>query len=246
MRSKPCWSDKLPLEMLYGWIVATAIALGLLLVSECSPTPAHADQGLYVHGSLGATRFQPTVSDGTWRQDGLNRGRETFDTRAFSWRAGLGYNFTEHIGLEAGYFHAGTVRDDLRFVFDRDYAAKAGQCLDNCTNPMRLKVADTYQGLDLAAVYRWHPSEHWSPFVKAGGAILWHRLQADSIGDPDRNQAFYGRIPAALLGSGLCYQMFCAEASYYMGIGGENCHSPCGYPVAKEFLLTTFGVKVPL
>lgn len=86
------------------------------------------------------------------------------------------------------------------------------------------------------------------PSVRLGAALMFHHLQAISPQVSMLNPVIdlHGRIPMTLLGAGLCYKQVCADTTYYHGLGGPNCLTPCGLPISKEMLVTLFTVKIPL
>jgi len=241
MRLHNCRSDSLGLEILHGWIMAGVLAIGLLSVSECTVQPVHAE--FYVDVAGGITTFIPTIEDGTWWQQGLPH---KFDTTAFAWRAGVGYRFNARWSVQANYVNLGTVRINAAVVPDGAYDNVAHKCLQFCDQPLPTKTSDAMQGFEVSATRTWQVGPV-SPFLRGGAALMFHRLTLTSEDQDSPNQLkYYGRIPMVLVGGGLCWKQICLDETYYHGLGGQNCLTPCGLPVAKEALVSLISFKIPL
>lgn len=222
--------------MTYPRAVLLIWTAALLLACLLAYDIAHAE-GWYVEGGLGMTNFQRTVEDGTWWQEGLPHSWDTHDT---AWKLCGGYQF-ERWALSGCYVSAGVIKNVAGFVGDEDYDPKNHVCLRNCNKLSWLEGSDAIRLYELAGTYRWHWGEAWSPFAKVGGALMTHRLTIANGGVP--SQQYYGRIPSTALGAGLCYKLACVESTYYHGLGGMNCYTPCGFPLSKELFVTLFTLK---
>lgn len=232
----------LSLEMWYGWIAALLIAAGLLMASECSPTPAHADTGLYLDLAGGVSNYFITATDGDFYQRGLPH---RVDLSSVAYRALLGYRINERWSIQGGYVNLGHLKQGARFVDDADYDPKAHRCLAKCEG-IPFKMTDAYKGWE-ASVTRTFPFEDWSLFLRGGGARIQHTfsiIRMDVASFHENRGVFY----AALMGAGACYKIVCAETAYYHGLGGSNgfMGQDQGWPLSKELLVSLVSVKVPL
>lgn len=242
MRHKPCWSDSLGLEILYGWALALIVAVWIFMLSECAVTPAHAE--LYLDLTGGYTNFLLTAPDGDYIQKDLPH---TLDLSSAAYRVGLGWRFNERWSVQGGYVNLGTITQSARFVADADYDAKAGKCLNNCANAAPYRMTDAYHGGELTLTRTFHPAKDWGLDLKAGGALMLHRFTINkNAGTNDETHRNYGRIPMTVAGVGLSYKWAYVEMDYYHGIGGSNCTTPCDWPLSNEMLVTWAGIKVPL
>lgn len=227
------------------WLMQVLTVM-VMLMQTCTSTPVMA--GMYIDIAGGFTQFIPTWQDGDFHQDGLPH---QYDSQAAAWRAGLGYRFNERWSVQAHYLNFGTTRVFAEFVNDRDYDPKAHQCLRKCNETGQLTASDAVQGFDVSASHHWQVGE-MSPFLRVGGALLFHRFSIENYNGTFA-QKHYGRIPATLIGGGVCYKVLCAETTFYAGIGGPNsgCVAPsdqssCGYPISKQLIMSLISLKIPL
>ena len=218
----------------------------MLLMQTCTTKPAIAD--VYLDLAGGFTQFIPTWQDGDFHQDGLPH---RYDSQAFAWRAGIGYRLNERWSVQAHYLNFGTTRVFVEFVDDRDYDPKVHQCLRNCQRTGQLTASDAVQGGEVSVSHHW-PFDAWAPFVRLGGALLFHRFSIENYNGTFA-QKHYGRIPTALIGGGVCYKVLCAETTYYAGFGSPNggCvaqseESGCGYPISKQLIMSLISLRIPL
>lgn len=241
MRHKSSWTDCFPLEIYWTWILAGLIAGGLVLVSECSPTPAHA--GFYLDAAGGLTHFLITANDGDYVQRGLPH---QFDVRSLAYRVGLGYRVNEQWAIQAGYVNLGTLNQTAQFVADEDYRHKANWCIRNCQTAPTHKITDAYHGGELTVTRSWIMKDYGF-FLKGGGAYLMHRFTIVRINDGGLGQ-HYGQFPAVVAGIGASYKWAYVEMDYYHGLGGSNgfLGHDQGWPLSKEILVTWFGVQIPI
>lgn len=242
MRSKPCWTESLMLEIASVYLTVAVVVIVLLLLVTCAEQEAHAE--LYFDFGAGASFFSRTIEDGTWWQQDLPHSND-FTELAF--RAGVGYQFQNGWSLQASYLHLGTAKIATRgVVMDEHYDPKAHQCLSKCSEPERIAffTKDRYEGAELAVTYTWQ-RDGLSPFIRGGAALLFHHLQA-RITDSGYVLDMHGRIPMALLGGGVSYGPFSFDTTWYRGFGGMNCLTPCGLPISQEFLLSIISIKIPL
>ena len=234
----------LKLELLYGWLLAIAVAIGLLLVSECATQPAHA--GLYLDAAGGVTQFFITATDGDYLQKGLPH---TLDTRSLAYRVGLGWSFNERWAIRASYLNLGSVKQSANFVADADYNAKTGRCTANCANAAPYVMSDNYRGLEAIVTHSWRLSELWSVQLSGGGAYLDHRFTINKqAGTNDESHRNRGQFAAAVLGGGACWKIVCGEMSYYHGLGGSNgfMGQDQGWPLSKELLVSWLSIQLPI
>lgn len=235
MRPKPCWSDSLGLEIIIGWIAAAIVATGLVLLSECAVTPAHA--GWLLEGTLGASFLNQTAPDGRWRQEAFG---SAYDGLTFSYGGNLSYRFEAPYSIQAGLLTVGTNRTESKFVWDHCYDDKSHTV--HCGDVMHLKTADTYRLYHLSASRYFKMGDHWEVPVSLGVALATHRLRAD-VEDMNIPQVRYGRIPMWSIGSGLCWQqMLCWDTTLYQAIGGQNYHDE----TSQQIITSLFTVKIPL
>lgn len=240
MRPKPCWSDSLGLEILYGYALALIVAVGIFMLVECQPQSAHA--GAYLDVAGGYTKFLLTAPDGDYVQKDLPH---SLDLSSMAYKVGLGWRFNERWSIQGSYVNFGTLKQDAKFVDDRDYDPKAGKCLANCAAAIPNKMTDAYHGGELTITRTFHVNEDWSVGLKAGGALLMHRFTIMRM-DTGTTHENYGRFPATIAGVQAGYKWAYIEMDYYHGIGPANCFNGCGWPLSKEMLMTWFGVKIPL
>ena len=243
MRFKPCWSDSLGLEILYGWLLAFAVAVGLLLVSECTTQPAHA--GAYLDVAGGVTQFLITAPDGDYLQRSLPH---SLDTLSMAYRVGAGWSFNERWSIQGGYVNFGTITQSAIFVGDENYNAKTSQCTNGCPGRKNYRITDAYHGGELTLTRSFKIDDSWAWHLKGGGAYLMHRF---TLNTEDGSGAFlqhYGQFPATVIGAGGCFKVICLELDYYHGLGGSNgfMGQDQGWPLSKEFLVSFLSFKLPL
>ena len=243
MRSKPCWSDSLGLEILYGWLLAFAVAIGLLLVSECTTQPAHA--GLYLEAAGGFTNFLITAPDGDYLQRSLPH---SLDTRSLAYRVGLGWSFNERWSVQGGYVNMGQITQSAIFVGDENYNAKTSQCTNGCPGRKNYRMTDAYHGGELTLTRTFHLDDAWAWHLKGGGAYLMHRFTLHQENGSHTFIQHYGQFPAVMMGAGGSYGPLYLELDYYHGLGGSNgfMGQDQGWPLSKEMLVGWFGVRFPL
>lgn len=201
-------------------------------------------EGLYVTGGIGVTSFIRTIDDGTWIQEGLEH---NFHSQNIGWRAGAGYRFNPAWSVQVHYVNLGTVRLETMAVSDEQYDQQAHRCLSKCETAIPFHTHDLMEGVEVSA------SRHWQigplePFLRAGGAALYHRLTAQVNGRTlygQEGRAFNGWIPTALVGGGLCMGWVCGETTYYHGFGGGTNWS-AGLPISTQAVQTLLTVNVPV
>lgn len=225
------------------------LALALTLVASCQAMPAHAG-ALYLDIGAGGSFFQRTVEDGTWCQQATGSGC-TFNLKDFAWRAAVGYDFSPEWGLQFTVSSLGTPRLFSQFVDDSEYDPHRHACTGpTCANPHQLWTHDDMRAYDVRVI-RTFPSGNWKPRLFIGPALLTHRLTVNSQhndGSVKVAHQHYGRIPALVLGAGLCYGerwQLCGDAAYFLGIGGSNGFSGYQYewPIAKDVPTFTASLK---
>lgn len=224
--------------IILGLGVIVGLAIGLILCGT-----GHAGE-FYLSGSMGVTSFIRTVDDGTWIQRGLTH---NFHSQNVGWRTGAGYRINPAWSVQAHYINLGTVRIETMAVGDESYDPKANRCLSHCDKAIPFHTHDLMEGAEISV------SRHWQvgpidPFLRAGGAAIYHRLTAQygnvSMVGYD-GKAFNGWIPTALVGGGLCYRWVCGETTYYYGFGGGTDWS-AGLPISKQSVQTLLTVNIPL
>jgi hypothetical protein len=227
----------------HGATALVALDLWLLLVAigGISVLLAHTSQAgeFYLDAGGGLTQFRRTIEDGTWIQDGLPHNTQT---RTFGWRTGAGYRISPEWSVQAHYINLGTVAIDAQTTAsEADYDRVAHRCTQNCSPTFGFHTHDLMEGGELSV------SRHFSigpvaPFVRVGGAALYHRLTASFGGT---TLTMHGWIPTALVGGGLCYGWVCADTTYYRGMGGPTDWSQ-GLPIAKQAFVSLINLTVPL
>ena len=238
---------RIPFDLLYGWILAAIIVLGLLLTMECTAKPAHAETGLYIDLAGGVSNFFVTATDGDYRQDGV--GPRSFKLTDVAYRALLGYRINDRWSVQGGYINFGKLKQDARFVDDAHYDPHASQCLANCAGTGPYKMTDYYRGWE-ASVTRTFPFESVAPFLRLGAARIKHAFSITRLDVASFHQN-EGVFYSVLMGAGLCSQttlQVCAEATYYHGVGGSNgfMGNQEGWPLSKEMLVSLVSLKVNL
>ena len=243
MRPKPCWSDSLGLEILAGWVVAAIVAVGLLLLSECSVRPAHAEAYLDLAG--GPTQFLITAPDGDYLQKSLPH---SLDTRSLAYKVGAGWRFNKRWSIQTGYLNLGTVNQSAIFVSDENYLAKGGHCINGCPGRANYRITDAYHGGELTITRTFQVSEAMAWHLKGGGAYLMHRFTITKEDGSGQVNQHYGQFPAVIAGVGISYKWAYLETDYYHGLGGSNgfMGHDQGWPLSKEMLVMWFGVRIPL
>ena len=220
------------------------IALLLLLALAClSPVHANAEDGFYVTGEIGQSRFSLTTPDGTWRQEGFGYHATK---QSLAWSAGVGYGW-EHWAVELGYLDFGRVSSGGYATGDADYnpttkAVRPGAAESqfNATDATQAGVFKVKRSFDVWGL---------SPFLEAGGFVGLHHLNfwtrnscgvVQNVGGP----TFQGLVAGPMVGGGICYSMgyasVCGQVEYYRAI------SQSGFPISTEIILPTAGVQIPL
>ena len=223
------------------WLAGFFTGLLLCFVATCTTKPAMAETGLYLDLAGGATQFMVTAQDGDYRQEGLPH---TFDLTSAAYRVGLGWTFNEQWSIQAAYINLGTLKQSAVFVSDEHYDRHTTHCLNGCPNQAHHTITDAYQGGELT-VTRTFAFDSFDLFLKGGGALLLHRFTIHRLYDGTFLE-HYGRFPATVVGAGGCYGAVCLETTYYHGIGGSNCLTPCGWPLSKEMFVSLLSVKLPI
>ena len=243
MRPRPCWSDSLGLEILYGWLLAFAVAIGLLLVSECTTQPAHA--GAYLDVAGGFTQFLITAPDGDYLQRTLPH---SLDTRSLAYKVGLGWRFNERYSLSLAYLNLGTINQSAIFVPDENWDPKTGTCLNGCTRRKNYRMTDAYHGGELTVTRTFKLDEVWAWHLKGGGAYLMHRFTMNTEDGSGASLQHYGQFPAVIAGAGASWKALYVSMDYYHGLGGSNgfMGQDQGWPLSKEMLVAWAGIKIPL
>lgn len=127
------------------------------------------------------------------------------------------------------------------------YDPKAHRCLSNCDSAAPFHTHDLMEGAELS-ISRHFQVGPIEPFVRVGGAAVYHRLTAQFGGITLLGQdgkAFNGWIPTILAGGGICYSWVCGETTYYYGLGGPTDWS-AGLPISKQSVQTLLTVNVPI
>ena len=216
-----------------GWLL-----IGLLLLA----TPAWAEPFLDL--GLGATKFFPTVPEGSWWQEPFPH---SFGTTDFAWRAGLGWRFNEHWSVAGSYIDMGAATSRELQVLDIEHNFATRSCIANCTRPFDVRVRSPLHGPELSVKYTW-PFAILSPFVRVGGAWVHNKTTWSVLNNtPDRDTGPGGTLEQSFLmalgGVGVCYRWVCAEATYYEGrhFGADN-----GFTIATNALVSMMSLNVPL
>lgn len=227
-----------PHAILTTWLLAFVLA-----VFTCQAMPSQAGE-LYLDVAGGYTHFLLTTPDGDYLQKDLPH---SLDLKDVAYKVGLGYRLNERWSIQGGYINLGTIKQDARFVDDKDYSAKTGKCTANCSAAVPNKMTDAYQGGELTASYTFHPAKDYGISLKAGGAYLMHRFTITRY-DVGASHQNYGQFPATVAGLGVSYKWAYLETTYYHGLGGSNgfMGQDQDWPLSKEMLVTWAGVKIPL
>ena len=234
--------------MTYPRAVLTAWLLAALLTCALAYDMAHAGE-LSLEGGLGLSYFTPTIMDGTWANWGLDH---TWKRDSLAYKVGLSYAFSPKWAVSVAYLNMGQTGVDARTTLDdNDYDPMNHVCLKRCHSLGAFKVRDRMQGGELT-VTRSFPHGNWIPFVKVGAAVMVHNVQVVMIDNANIvPQQFHGNIPMTVLGGGIEYKPWhvALDTSWYHGLGGDDSGcigGPCGWPISKQVLVTTFGFRFPL
>src|SRR3990167_7800380 len=158
------WHDTVVLDLLAGYGAFIVLAIAMLTLSECVLPPAHAGQWA-VEGGVGAAFFQPTVYDGTWRQDGVQP--PNFRLMDQAWSIGLSYRINQRWSIQGHRFDWGAAAVKSRFASDEDYYG--GNC-PACPTAS-YKVVDRMWGYDLTMSRYWPLTDTVEGYLKGGGAV---------------------------------------------------------------------------
>ena len=226
------------------WAVSLFVIGLAVALDTCTTKPAHAE--LYLDAAGGISQFFITAADGDYLQKGLPH---SLDTSSLAYRVGLGWSFNKRWAVRASYLNLGSVKQSANFVADADYNAKQGRCTANCANAAPYVMSDNYKGLEAIVTRSFALSGKWSLQASLGGAYLDHRFTINkNAGTNDESHRNKGQFIATVLSGGACYAVFCAEASYYHGLGGSNgfMGQDQGWPLSKEIVVSWLNVKIPL
>ena len=245
MRPKAPWTDNVMLEIVAGYVSFLLVAAFVFLLFSCTE-PASAQ--LYIDAAAGLSMFAPssggtTLEDGTWWQRGMNH---SIQSTAPVWRVGVGWQFNDQWSIQAHFIRTNTSLTS-EFVPDANYDHKRHVCVSGCDQRQALRATDKMQGVDLS-VTRSFQVGPVQPFVKVGAAIFEHQFTVNVLNSA-WSERWYGKIPMGLVGAGLCWDWLCAESTYYRGANGMNggcLGNTCGWPIAKELLISLVSIKLPL
>ena len=207
------------------------IVLAVLLSEPCYA-------GVYLEGGVGIAYLQRTVYDGTWYQQQFPH---SFDLKEHAWRVVLGYNITPQWAIQAGVVSLGAAKVTAEYVADEDYDQIKHVCTANCNTRQTLIASDSLRVYEVT-IKRMFQYGDWTPYLRAGPALMTHRLTVNVQNSPAAAYQTYGRIPTVVAAGGLCYGMICGEVAYYRGLGGMDCLTPCRWPIAKEAILPSVSI----
>lgn len=202
----------------------------VLLILLCA-LPASAEDGLYVYGLAGQSRFGLTTPDGTWRQEGLGYHATR---QAVAWGAGLGYGWS-HVAIEAGYLDFGKPASGGYAVSDADYYPST-KSYNHQAQAVYFTAKDTMQAGQVKAKF-FTDFYGFTPFITGG---LWGGPHQVDVAINAQHIAFHGFLIGVSGGGGLCYKYVCGQVDYYKGI------SQTGYPISTEIVMPSVQVKIPL
>ncbi len=192
----------------------------------------------YAVAGIGPSFMASTPQDGLWYQQAFPH---RFDRASLSYRVGGGLRLTPQWSLESTYVHLGSPKVVSQFVWDHHYDPIQHRCLKHCDTPNILSGVDTVTGFDVSVIRRF-PSENWTPYVRLGGAMLWHTMrvaaftpQGDSVG-----VVMHGTMPSVVGGVGVCYTWICGEVLVYQAIG----HS--GNPLSTRYVVPSLSMQLEL
>lgn len=200
-------------------------------------TPAWADEGLYVTGAIGQSRFSLTTPDGTWRQEGLGYHATK---EALAWAAGVGYGW-EHLAVELTYVDFGHVSSGGLAVGDWAYHPET-QTYNHKAKVVKFDATDQMQGGSVRVKYNW---DVWGfrPFLAGGFWVGHHALTFwtdHGKGHITNNDSFRGILAGPVVGGGICYKWVCGQVDYYRAV------TQSGFPISTEIVMPSALVKVPL
>jgi hypothetical protein len=220
------------------------IILMVLMVLMCISPVAASDLSIEI--GAGATLFQPTTADGTWWQAPF---KHSFSTKDLALRGGLTYTLSDEWSLNGSYTRLGKVTADAFAVGDQDYDAKNHRCLAHCLYPVHFAVRDVMQGPEFT-VRRSFPGWDLVPYIKAGGAVMFHEITLPLVNTLDGGDVrlhYAGTVPMVVIGGGTCYKIACIDLSYYYGIGSVGVLGirDSGYPISTRAFVPMFSLRIP-
>lgn len=198
---------------------------------------AWADEGFYVTGSIGQSRFSLTAPDGTWRQEGLgyHATRESV-----AWAAGVGYRW-DHWAIEGGYLDLGRVKSGGMTVDDAAYNTETRTC-DGHAPHAAFNATDRIQAGTLKIKYS---TEVWTmrPFLSAGVFVGHHGLNwwTDYGREHVTSNNNYGGLMAGpIVGGGICYKWLCGQVEYLRAV------TQSAFPISTEIVMPSAVLNIPL
>jgi hypothetical protein len=221
------------------------LTIGMVLSITLSGLPARAE--LYIHGSLGQSRFFETNENGTWRQDGMPN--QQFERQSLFYSGGIGYAVTRHWSVEGSYLNFGSAATSGTKVEDADYDTINARIIPGheCAERSAWSSRDFIQGGSLAVRYN-YPLGMIYPFVRGGMWGAWHNHEVlDIRNDPrvhavphTRPHLFAGAIIGAQVGGGVCAggsMRVCGQVDYYHALGVE------GAPASQAIIVPQVGLE---
>ena len=247
LRSVACWQGnkvgrKFSVRMVDGgyrvWRIACAVILSLAFL-----TPAYAQDGPYITGAIGQSRFSLTAPDGTWRQEGLGYHATK---ESLAWQAGLGYGWANGWAVEANYIDFGAVSNGGNAVGDEDYRP-ATKTYNHHAQVNQFEATDQLQAGSLRLLKSFDVGYGFRPFLAAGMWAGVHDLSFWTRYDKRKtryNDQYGGVLFGPVVGGGLCYALpiasVCGQVDYYRAV------SQSGFPISTEIVMPTAALKVPM
>ena len=220
------------------WRTACAVILSLAFL-----TPAYAQEGPYITGAIGQSRFSLTAPDGTWRQEGLGYHATK---ESLAWQAGLGYGFADGWAVEATYIDFGAVSNGGNAVGDEGYRP-ATKTYNHHAQVNQFEATDQLQSGSLRLLKSFDVGYGFRPFLAAGmwagvhDLSFWTRYSQNRV---RYNDQYGGVLFGPVVGGGLCYDLpiasVCGQVDYYRAV------SQSGFPISTEIVMPTAAIKVPL
>ncbi|MDE2099266.1 MAG: outer membrane beta-barrel protein, partial [Patescibacteria group bacterium] len=212
------------------------LAIGILLTFLSVPCalPAQAEDGLYLYGTIGQSRFNQAGTDGNWRQEAVGVRKRIED---LAWSAGLGYRFNPYFAVEAGYLDFGVMQSGGGVVDDRAYHP-SNHTYDHRWPVAQFDAQDALQAGTLKGKVS-YPLGPLSPFLTAG---VWggpHQLTWINSNRPHYVESFHGMLIGVSAGGGLCYGWVCGQVEYYRSM------SQSGFPMTSAIVMPSVTLNVP-
>lgn len=208
----------------------TALLLALSIQAQASD--------FYLNLGVGASLMQRTTQNGTWFQEGQPYSMNLTDLAGM---AGVGYRINPEWAVELNGLSFGQATSAGLAVPDEHYDPSAHKPKKGAPKPNHFDARQRSFGGELVAVRSFQVGA-FRPFLKAGGFATYNNMPYTILSQPDMHVSqdrYTGYTVGVAGGGGVCWQMVCAQATYYRGMGSS------GYPISKSTIVPMLTVQVP-